>query len=86
MDATAIQLYLAGLLDVPDNATPDEATPDVATPDEGIFDEATFDEATPKKDKPDLFNKNGDVDYDGVVSIMDATKIQMYLASIIPEL
>ncbi len=76
MDATAIQLRLANLDGFTGSSSPDEASPD----------EATFDEVSPDNSKPDLFTKNGDVDKDGVVSIMDATRIQFFLASLIPEL
>ncbi|MBQ8860483.1 MAG: leucine-rich repeat domain-containing protein [Ruminococcus sp.] len=81
MDATAIQLRLANLDGFDGNENNGEASPDEATPDE-----ATFDEVSPEEEKVDLVSKNGDVDYDGVVSIMDATKIQFFLAGLIFEL
>lgn len=52
--------------------------------DKATFDEATADDA--KKGEEIDINVSGDADRDGVLSIMDATQIQLYLASVIPKL
>ena len=76
----------------PDEATPDEATPDEATPDEATPDEpapSTPDEATPDEPAPDdpqpVESTRGDADKDGQVTILDATRIQRFIAELDSE-
>ena len=70
-----------------DESTEDEATPDepVATPDEPA--PATDDEATPDEPQPaqPSANKRGDADMDGMVTILDATRIQRVIAELDTE-
>ena len=79
----------------PDEATPDEATPDEATPDEATPDEpapstpdepapSTPDEPIPDEPQPGESTR-GDADKDGQVTILDATRIQRFIAELDSE-